>query len=193
MKFAGCLLWTGVNFECSQYNGRSENSLCLWPGLSSLSKQASTTRWCTSPQQAYLLGRDGSETHSHRTHSIKAFESSRDNRKLNLGSVSESTSVSVTSPNFVARSKSGSLHIMTKRVGGLVGSRLKALLHQCVCELLAGAAMRVLLLVAIPALLPRSQPLLTHAALPRAPCQPPGQTVQITAGSVFPIFQIYDC
>ena len=91
------------------------------------------------------------------------------------------------------RSKSGSLHIMTKRVGGLVGSRLKALLHQCVCELLAGAAMRVLLLVAIPALLPRSQPLLTHAALPRAACQPPGQTVQITAGSVFPIFQIYDC
>ena len=36
-----------------------------------------------------------------------------------------------------------------------------------VCELLARAAMRVLLLVAIPALLPRSQPL-THAYPPPA-------------------------
>ena len=43
---------------------------------------------------------------------------------------------------------------------GWVG-RLKALLHQCVCvSCSAGAAMRVLLLVvAIPALLPRSRPL----------------------------------
>ena len=67
----------------------------------------------------------GSKTQSHRSHSIKAFESSRDNRKLNLRSVSES----VMSSNFVALSKSG---LARDEMSGWV-DRLKALLHQCVC------------------------------------------------------------
>ena len=68
--------------------------------------------------------------------------------------------------------------------------RLKALLHQCVCELLAGAAMLVLVLACW---WQYRLCFLVHglSPTPGLPLPPAWQTVQIT-GSVFPIFQIYD-
>ena len=108
------------------------------------------------------LGRGGSETHSHRSHSIKAFESSSKGQPQAQSQECLGKYLGVMSQKFVALfSKSGFAH--HDEMSGWVGWKTESIVASVrVCEL-AGAAMRgLVVLVAIPALLPRSRPL-THA------------------------------